>query len=474
MGNTISTPSPRGGSAVFRYESDDPDEVAAVAARLRAAGNAWWVAGGKYRVGVLESWQAALAENRGTILDALVEDTGRSLLARSEFDAGLRRIDHWIAKAPALLAEESSGSSAMAPTVEYKHRFVPVGLVGVIGPWNFPLLLPLIDAVPALAAGCPVLVKPSEFTPRFVESLAQAVAQVPALAEVFAFVRGGRDTGEAVVDQADAVCFTGSVPTGRLVGARAGARLIPAFLELGGKDPLIVLADAHLDTAVDVTLRGAVIATGQACQSIERVYVHDTLFQDFVSRLVDAANRVEPNVERVDEGHIGPFIDPRQGDKVAIQLDEARARGAVQHCGGIIRRDGGVWCRPVVLTGVDHDMLLYREETFGPVIPVMPFADDEEAVRLANDSAFGLSAAVLGEQAHAISVAERLNTGAVSINDAGLTSSVGDVEKDSFGVSGVGRSRMGDSGLKRFLRRQAVLIQTAPPLPMDAFRESGG
>ena len=472
MPNAISTTPPRGGPA-YRYRPNTTDEVARVAAALRSKAGSWWAAGVDHRLGVLASWRAALVDAHGPILEALVEDTGRLLLARSEFDASVRRIDHWIAQAPALLAEESSGSSAMAPTVEYRHRFSPLGLVGVVGPWNFPMLLPLIDAVPALAAGCAVLVKPSEVTPRFVEPLAKSVADVPGLSDAFALVRGGPETGEAVVEHVDAVCFTGSVPTGRLVGARAGGRLIPAFLELGGKDPLIVLAEADVDTAVAVTLRGAVVATGQACQSIERVYVHDSLFDDFVARLVDAANRVEPNTERVDAGHIGPFIDPRQGDKVAAQLEDARLRGAVQHCGGVVRRDGAVWCRPVVLTGVDHDMLLYREETFGPVMPVMPFADDDEAVRLANDSAFGLSAAVLGDPGHAIPVAEKLQVGAVSVNDAGLTSSVGDVEKDSCGVSGVGRSRMGDSGLTRFLRRRAVLIQTAPPSPIDAFRESG-
>lgn len=470
MTNTMSIPPPRGGSA-YRYGPDTPDEVARVATALRSTASAWWAAGVEHRLGVLGSWRTAVADAQSAILDALVEDTGRVLLATAEFDASLRRIDHWIANAPALLREQSSGASVMAPTVEYRHRFSPLGLVGVVGPWNFPMLLPLIDAVPALAAGCTVLVKPSEFTPRFVAPLARTIADVPALSEVFAFVRGGPETGEALVDLVDAVCFTGSVPTGRLVGARAGGRLIPAFLELGGKDPLVVLADADVDTAVAVALRGSVIATGQACQSIERIYVHGSLFEDFVPRLVDAAKRVEPNTERVDSGHIGPFIDPRQGDKVEVQLEDARRRGAVQHCGGIVRRDGAVWCRPVVLTGVDHDMLLYREETFGPVMPVMPFADDEEAVRLANDSAFGLSAAVLGDPDHAISVAEKLHVGAVSVNDAGLTSSVGDVEKDSCGFSGVGRSRMGDSGLKRFLRRQAVLIQTAAPLPIDAFRE---
>lgn len=469
----METVSPRDGRVVHRFEPSPPKTVAAIAARLRSAVPAWWAAGTERRLGVLASWRAELVRARRAILEALVEDTGRSLLARAEFDASLGRIDHWIARAPALLAGGTAGYSAMAPSVEYRHRRAPLGLVGVVGPWNFPLLLPLIDAVPALAAGCAALVKPSEFTPRFVPPLARTVAQVPELADVLAFVRGGPETGEAVVDHADAICFTGGVATGRRVGARAGGRLIPAFLELGGKDPLVVLADADLETAVAVTLRGSVIATGQACQSIERVYVHESLFDAFVARLVDAATRVEPNLDRVDAGHIGPFIDPRQGDKVAAQLEDARARGAMQHCGGIVRRNGAVWCRPVVLTGVDHDMLLYREETFGPVMPVLPFADDEEAVRLANDSPFGLSAAVIGERAHATAVALSLDAGAVSVNDAGLTSSVGDVEKDSCGVSGVGASRMGDSGLTRFVRRHAVLIQTDVPAPIDAFRETG-
>ncbi|MYE82510.1 MAG: aldehyde dehydrogenase family protein, partial [Gammaproteobacteria bacterium] len=275
----------------------------------------------------------------------------------------------------------------------------------------------------------------------------------------------------AVVDAVDAVCFTGSVATGRLVGARAGERLVPAFLELGGKDPLVVLADADIETAAATALRGSVVATGQACQSIERVYVHEAICEAFVERLVAAASAATLNMERIDRGHLGPFIDPRQADRVEAQLADAVARGATLHCGGPRRRNGGVWCAPVVLTDVHHGMLLYREETFGPIVPVIAFANDDEAVRLANDSDFGLSAAVLGKAEHAVRVAGRLRAGAVSINDAGLTAQVGDVEKDSFGVSGVGRSRMGASGLLRFLRLQALLVQTAPAAPLDAFRE---
>lgn len=470
MSNFLLAANPRGGEA-FRFRAANPAEVAAAAGRLRGAHPDWAALPAGERMAVLERWCGVLRERRAEIVAALANDTGRRLLSEAEIDGALRRIEHWRRKAPELLAERSAGVSESVPSVRFEHRAVPLGLVGVISPWNFPLLLTLIDAAPALAAGCAVLCKPSEHTPRFVEPLMDTVRKVPELAAVFDCVRGGPDVGSAVVDAADAVCFTGSVATGRLVGARAGERLAPAFLELGGKDPLVVLADADVETAAATALRGSVVATGQACQSIERVYVHEAIHEAFVERLVTAASAVTLNAERIDRGHLGPFIDPGQADRVEAQLADAVAGGATLHCGGLRRRNGGVWCAPVVLTDVHHGMLLYREETFGPIVPVIPFANDDEAVRLANDSDFGLSAAVLGAEEHAVRVAGRLRAGAVSVNDAGLTAQVGDVEKDSFGVSGVGRSRMGASGLLRFLRRQALLVQTGPAAPLDAFRE---
>ncbi len=470
MTNLLVAANPRGG-APYRFGAADASEVVAAADRLRAAQPDWAARPVAERAALLDRWCEALRRGRSDIVAALTEDTGRALLSEAELDGAMHRIDYWSRSAPSLLAERSRGVSESVPSVRFEHRRDPLGLVGVISPWNFPLLLLLIDAVPALAAGCSVLAKPSEHTPRFVEPLMEAVGAVPEIARVFDCVRGGPQTGMAVTGVTDALCFTGSVATGRTVGARAGARLVPAFLELGGKDPLVVLAHADVEVAATITLRGSVVATGQACQSIERVYVHETLYKPFVDRLVAAASAVTTNIDRVDRGHLGPFIDPSQADRVEAQMTDALARGATLHCGELIRRDGGAWCTPVVLTGVHHGMLLYRQETFGPVLPVMPFANDDEAVQLANDSEFGLSAAVLGEQSHALSVARRLRAGAVSINDAGLTAQVGDVEKESYGVSGVGRSRMGASGLLRFLRRQALLIQTAPAAPLEAFGE---
>lgn len=461
--------SPRGGDEIDRIPRASAAEVAQRADDLRAAQGAWAAQPSEHRVEVLQRWRVALAGHQAEIVAALTADTGRYGLSEVEFAGVLARIDYWAERAPAILAESSSGVSETAPSVRFEHNRVPLGLVAVVSPWNFPLLLTMTDTLPALLAGCAVIAKPSEITSRFVAPLRGSISEVPELAAVFDLATGLGDTGAAVIGNSDAVCFTGSVATGRKVGAQAGEQLIPAFLELGGKDPLIVLDDADMGRAVDAALRASVISTGQACQSIERIYVHRSLFDAFVERVVADAKRVSTNQADLHRGVLGPFIDRRQGAKVQAQIDDAVANGATRHCGEMSVVDGGTWCTPTVLTNVDHSMLVYREETFGPVLPIMPFDTDDEAVALANDTAFGLSAAVIGEENHALAVGRRVQAGAVSINDGGLTTQVSDVEKESFGESGVGRTRMGPNGLRRFLRPQALLIQEGPAVPISAF-----
>ncbi len=474
MERQLTATDPRGRDAPFGFTVAAPETIARLSIDLRSGQEEWGRRAVQERLSVLQQWAGQLRSMQPTLQRALEADTGRRLISATEIEGSLRRIEYWCEQAPAVFAEESAGRSESVPSVKYRHVRVPYDLVGVISPWNFPLLLTLIDAIPALVAGCAVLAKPSEVTPRFVEPLRQSIAAVPALASVFQLVSGDGETGQAVIDHVDAVCFTGSVETGRKVGARAGDRLIPAFLELGGKDPLIVMAGADVQSAVDAALRSSCINTGQACQSIERVYVHESLYPMFVKQLIADARRVTSNCERIDEGVLGPFIDSSQVEKVRRQIEDAVAKGARQETGEFIYRgDGGVWLTPVVLTGVTHGMQVMREETFGPVIPVMTFHSDEEAVALANDTAFGLSAAVIGgDDQRVLAVAKRINAGAVSINDAGMTTLVGDVEKDSFGLSGMGRSRMGASGLRRFLRARALLMQSKSPVPISYFEEA--
>ncbi len=269
----------------------------------------------------------------------------------------------WAEAAPPLLARRTRAATTM-PGLSLETAAVPYALVGVVSPWNFPLLLGLIDAIPALAAGCAVIVKPSEVTPRFAEPLAAAIDSVPLLRDVLAVVEGAGDVGAAVVDRVDAVCFTGSVPTGRAVARAAVERFIPAFLELGGKDPAIVLPGADLERASSALLWGGTANAGQSCLSIERVYVHESQHDELVGLLCAKAERLELALPTPGSGAIGPLIDAEQATVIQAHLDDAIGRGALVRTGGTIERhDGGHWIRPTVLTGVDHSMAVMTEET---------------------------------------------------------------------------------------------------------------
>ena len=470
-GERIAVRNPRTGEVDYHFHAPSPAEFDATTARLRAAQVDWRAAGIEHRVDVLRRWRAQLASRQGEIAKALSTDTGRFLIATSEAQSILGFIDRWTALAPRLAAEEL-GQSVVHPTISYRSQYVPYSLVGIISPWNFPLSLCFIDAVPALLAGCAVLVKPSEITPRFVEPIRRAIEAVPELEAVLAVLPGARETGEALVASSDVVCFTGSVATGRLVAENAARHFIPAFLELGGNDPVIVTASADLERASDVVLRASCLATGQACQSLERVYVDRRVHAAFVARLVEKARKVEPNWPDLHAGTIGPFIFARQAEIVAQQIQDARARGARVLCGGDVEDHGGKWLRPTVLVDVDHSMSVMKDETFGPVMPVMAFDSIDDAVRLANEGEFGLSAAVIaGTLDEAEAIGRRIDAGGISLNDGSLTATVHEAEKNSFKLSGMGGSRMGPAGFTRFFRKKVIFRQSGAPTTIDMLAE---
>ncbi|MEZ5488148.1 MAG: aldehyde dehydrogenase family protein [Steroidobacteraceae bacterium] len=435
-------------------------EVAATATRLRAAQRAWARLDIEARAAVLSRWADEIAVEREALIEALFTDTGRWAMSVGEVDGAVRNIRRWAAQAPGLVGE-SEFQSALLPTVKIRDQYVPYALVGCISPWNFPVTLSLIDAVPALVAGCAVLVKPSEVTPRFVGPLRRALERVPELAAVLTFVTGAADTGRALVAEVDAVCFTGSVATGRKVAEAAAARFIPAFLELGGKDPAVVLASADVEMATDVVLRGAIANNGHACMSLERIYVQRPLYDEFLARLVEKARAVALAYPDPKAGYLGPLIFEAQARTIQKQIDEARARGAKVLTGGKVENlGGGLYLRPTVVVDVDHRMSLMTEETFGPVIPVMPFDTPEEAIALANDSEFGLSACVLaGTVDEALTIGREIDAGGISLNDGCMTYMTYEGEKNSFKYSGLGGSRMGAAGLRRFFRKKSLIQQ---------------
>ena len=472
--STLPVRNPRTGDWDHEIPVTSPEEIASITTTLRAAQAQWVVMGASGRAACLNRFADAVMAEVGPLGQALSVDTGRSTFAHFEAMKSVELIRMWAERAGPILDElAGAGQSGQVPAVHYQHRLIPYQVVAVISPWNVPLLLAMIDSLAALSAGCSVLLKPSEVTPRFIEPLQRALDAVPELAAVLRIVTGGPETGKAMIEQVDAVCFTGSVKTGREVSQQAAACFIPAFLELGGKDPAIVLPDANIPFAARAIIRSAIGMTGQACQSLERIYCHESIAEPLTEELLAQLKVLSLTCTEDGAGDIAPLIFERQVETIQAQVDDALEKGATCLLGGEPVQAGGIWYPPTLLTNVNHDMLIMQEETFGPVIPVVIYGDAEEAVSLANDSTFGLSAAVFSADADtAKAVAERLQVGAISINDASLTGIVNDVEKNSFRFSGMGGSRMGPAGLTRFLRKRALLIQTGEPAPVQLFSDT--
>jgi succinate-semialdehyde dehydrogenase / glutarate-semialdehyde dehydrogenase len=462
MNQPIQVRNPRTG--IFDCEIIPPSagELKQQCLHLRRGQINWQQIGIEGRIETLQQWKQEIIARREVLTEALIEDTGRRSITVLEIDSFISGIDRWCKLAPELLKE--SGKNTAIPFIKLQQTVVPYPLVGVISPWNFPLLLSTIDTIPALLAGCAVMVKPSEIAPRFIAPLMATINNVPILRDILIFIEGAGATGVNLIENVDLICFTGSVATGQQVAAAAAKRFIPAFLELGGKDPAIALASANIDLATSAILWGSVVNTGQSCLSIERTYVAEAIFEEFVEKLVTKAKKLKLAHPTVDSGEIGPIIAERQAKIIEEHLQNAIALGARVHCGGRVEQiDGGWWCLPTVLTGVNHSMKVMSEETFAPIMPVMAFSTIEQAIALANDTIYGLSAAVFaGEESEALAVARQIQAGAISINDAALTALIYEGEKNSFNYSGLGGSRMGSAGLMRFLRKKALLIKTNP------------
>lgn len=477
MSTRLQIANPRTGQPDHEIEALNESELAALAARMRTAQRGWAARPIAERGEILERLGAAIQAHGDAIANALIADTGRAGISRIEVANIPQMLSRWARSGPELVERHGqSGFQTVHPTITTDLRLVPYPLVGVISPWNFPLILALIDAIPALMAGCAVLIKPSEVTPRFIRPLMAAVDEIKELHDVLHLVEGDGATGAALVPLVDYVAFTGSVPTGRKVGEAAARAFIPASLELGGKDPMIVLASADPTKAAATALRASVVNTGQACQSIERIYVAREIAEPFLVELAEQASAVRLNYPDIEQGDIGPFIFARQAEIAQAHIDDALAKGARLLAGGKVETlNGGKYLRPTVLVDVTPNMAVITEESFGPILPVTVFDTVDEAVALANDSVFGLSGAVMAgtlEEAEAVGI--RLQVGGVSLNDGSLTAIVWETEKSSFGLSGMGPSRMGDSGFLRFFRRQAIIRQKGTPLPLAAYGEGDG
>lgn len=458
---------PRTGAFDYEIPVADAEEVALKAARLREHQKAWGARPLQERLDVLGRWFAEFAKRAPEFGQAEAVDTGGTHTSFIQGFITMETIKGWIEDAPAAFERASvNRTSVPMPTVEVQSQLVAYPLTGVISPWNAPTMLAMFDAVPALAAGSAVLWKPSEVTPRFVPLFFEIVRAVPELAEVFDYVLGDGATGQEVVQQSDIICFTGSVATGRKIAVACAERLIPCYLELGGKDPVIVTETADLERATTAVLNGGAYATGQVCYSIERIYVHESIHDDFVKLLVEKANQVHLNYDNPRAGHIGPFTFGKQPDTVLAHIADAKEKGATVLTGGEVEdHDGGLYMRPTVLTDVNHEMKIMTEETFGPMLPVMPYHSIDEAIALANDTIYGLTASVIaGTEEEALEIGKQVNAGSIFIQDTFLMAGKGrTIGTNAFGFSGVGGGRTGPDAIVRFLRRKGILIQHGEP-----------
>jgi acyl-CoA reductase-like NAD-dependent aldehyde dehydrogenase len=463
---TIDVLRPVDGTVLETIAVDPPERVAEVVARVREAQAEWEAIGFAGRRHWLEQLRDWILDHQDELDDRMQEESGK-VRADAALEAFylLDAINFWCDRGPRFLADE-----VVTPHVPLlRHRraritYHPYPVAGVISPWNFPLILSLGDGIPALVAGCALVIKPSEFTPLTLMELVRAWKEDIGAPDVLDVVNGQGETGGALVDTCDFIQFTGSERTGKIVMKRAADTLTPVSLELGGKDPMIVTSDADIDRAANAAAFGGLLNTGQICLSIERVYVEEPVYDEFVDKL-------QRNVESLRQGadgrsysaEIGAMTSPNQVEIVSDHVEDARRKGARILTGGRRKEGPGDWYEPTVIADADHSMRVMCDETFGPVVPVMKVRDTEEALRMANDTNYGLGGAVFaGEVADGERIARRVQAGTVAVNDLFMTNySVLGLPMGGWKHSGIGY-RHGEVGIRKFCRTESL---TVPRLP---------
>ena len=458
----IPVENPATGAIVADVPVLSAEEVADTVRRARAAQPQWEAMGFEGRSRVLLAARRRLLHDVERVIATIVAETGKTyedaLIAEIGYTS--YAFGFWAGHASRYLADEKvrpGNPFLLGRTGVLRHT--PIGVVGVIGPWNYPLTNSFGDCIAALAAGNAVVLKPSEVTPMTSLLMRDLLRDSGLPEDAFGVVTGAAATGEALIDHVDYVMFTGSTRTGRRVAERAARRLIPVGLELGGKDAMVVLADADLERAANCAVFYSMQNAGQTCISVERVYVEDAVHDDFVARVTEkvGALRNGPGAEP-GAAEVGAITFEPQLDIIRRHVADAVAKGARVAVGGHTRVGPGRYFEPTVLVDVDHTMECMREETFGPTLPVMRVRDVDEAVRLANDSPYGLQASVWTRDiGKGTAVARRLQAGTVSVNDAVINYLALEMPMGGWKESGLGR-RHGPDGIRKYCRQQSILV----------------
>ncbi|HVL95547.1 MAG TPA: succinic semialdehyde dehydrogenase [Solirubrobacteraceae bacterium] len=469
--DAIPVQNPATGEVVRTVPVTAPEDVAGLVARARAAQPAWEALGFEGRGRVLRRAQKWLVDNADRVIDTIVSETGKT-----HEDARVNEVTYvahafgfWAKKAPEYLADEkvhSANPFILGRKLVVRYR--PVGVVGIIGPWNYPLTNSFGDAVPALAAGNAVVLKPSEITPLTSMLMAECMEACGLPKDVYQVAPGYGETGAALIDHADMIMFTGSTRTGKKIMQRAAETLTPVSLELGGKDPMIVLADADLERAANAAVHYSMANAGQTCIAVERVYVEEPIYDTFVQKVADKVRGLrqgEPGGPGTTD--VGAVTFPPQLDIINQHVEDAKAKGAKVLVGGHAKTDRGMYYEPTVLVDVDHTMDCMREETFGPTLPIMKVRDSDEALRLANDSQYGLAASIwTRDAAKGERLAREVEAGVVCVNDAFVNYLATELPMGGWKSSGLGY-RHGAGGIRKFCRQQSLLVTRFSPTKKD-------
>lgn len=446
---------PATGEVIGRVPIHTEADVDAAVARARTAAQTWGALDPGERRDHLLAFRRELVKRVDDICDLIHRENGKPRYdAIQEVYLATSHLTYAATRAPKVMKTRTVSSGVLV-NIKSTVSHVPLGVVGVIGPWNYPVFTPMGSIGYALAAGNAVVFKPSELTPLTGLALAEAFAAAVPIPDVFQVVTGEGSTGAALAASAlDKLAFTGSAPTGRRVMETAARNLTPVVMELGGKDPLIVAADADVDAAAEAAVFGALTNAGQACVSVERAYVVDSVYDQFLDKVVDGASVIRMGSD--DDAQIGAITRPQQVDKIRDQLEDAVAKGAKVLVGGPDAIEGN-WVPPTVLVDVDTSMKLMQDETFGPVLPVIKVGDAEEAIRRANDDGFNLGSAVFGA-AGIREMADRIRAGMTAINSVMTFSTISALPFGGVGESGFGRIH-GDEGIKEFTLTKATAEQ---------------
>jgi acyl-CoA reductase-like NAD-dependent aldehyde dehydrogenase len=458
---------PATGETQSYFEKTPPSLLPQIVRHARVAQASWSRTPLSKRRKHLSALRERMMASRSELVDAIVAESGKPRVEAlfADIFVAVDTAAYFAKNAERLLAPErvphhSTAAKAKSGRLVYE----PLGVVGIISSWNYPLAIPLSQIIPAVAAGNAVVCKTSDFTPHCGALIEKLFLDAGFPRELVAVIQGGGEVGQALIEaDPDKILFTGSVATGRRVAEVCAARLIPSVLELGGKDAMIVLADADLDIAASAAVWGSYTNCGQVCLSVERIYVEESVSDEFAARCVDKTKKLRLGVGNDPATDVGPLIRPQHVQRMVDLVEDAVSRGAKLRCGGHPRIDlGPNFFEPTVIAGVDSTMKLFQEETFGPILAIQTVRNAEEAVMRANDSLFALSASVwTREPGRGETIAQSLRAGAVMVNDAISYFGIVEAPHGGCGASGWGRTH-GKAGLLEMVRQKYIDVDRLP------------